>query len=60
MYLLYQAFTSPEIEFLRPALRGKWITHPTDSIHQGFKHLQKDSMMGFCPGDLLRLLPQFF
>ena len=33
MYLLYQAFTSPEIEFLRPALRGKWITHPNPPIN---------------------------
>ena len=32
MYLLYQAFTSSEIEFLRPALRGKWITHPNPPI----------------------------
>ena len=32
MYLSYQAFVSPQIEFLRPALRGKWITHPNPPI----------------------------
>jgi len=32
VYLSYQAFVSPQIEFLRPALRGKWITHPNPPI----------------------------
>jgi hypothetical protein len=27
-YLGYQALFSPEIEFLRPSLRGKWIVYP--------------------------------
>ncbi|MGB6867623.1 MAG: glycosyltransferase family 39 protein [Candidatus Aminicenantaceae bacterium] len=27
-YLGYQAFFSPEIDFLRPSIRGKWIVYP--------------------------------
>ena len=32
VYLSYQAFVSSQIEFLRPSLRGKWITHPNPPI----------------------------
>lgn len=31
-YVFYRVFVSPEYEFLRPSLRGRWIVHPQPQI----------------------------